>query len=308
LEVAVAKIYRPKLCACGCGEEVRLPSHRFIHGHNKGNQGKLWNEFSRIKASNNHKGKTSSFKGKHHTEEAKEKNRQAHLGRKASLETKIKMRDKRLGSHASEEARANMSKAKKNQSEETRRKIGAKYKGKVIGIDQRRILSEKLTGTKISEETRRKREGYIPSEETRRKLSISGINSWSNYTEEEKKERIKKIYAFNGMKPNKKEEKLLDILTELFPGEWKFTGDFGVVISGKSPDFTNINGQKKLIELFGDYWHKGQNPQDRIDIFKPFGYDTLVVWEKELKDVQSLKMKIQDFCGRKRCVPRGSTV
>ena len=30
-------------------------------------------------------------------------------------------------------------------------------------------------------------------------------------------------------------------------------------------------------------------------IFKPFGYETLVIWEKELKDIELLKMKIEKF-------------
>jgi G:T-mismatch repair DNA endonuclease (very short patch repair protein) len=48
-------------------------------------------------------------------------------------------------------------------------------------------------------------------------------------------------------------------------------------------------------ELYGDYWHKGQNPQDRIDMFKPFGFDTLVIWEKELKDMGAVTERIQEF-------------
>jgi hypothetical protein len=67
------------------------------------------------------------------------------------------------------------------------------------------------------------------------------------------------------------------------------------VVAGKCPDFVNVNGQKKIIELFGDYWHRGQNPQDRIDVFKPFGYETLVIWQRELEDLKSLRHKIFDF-------------
>jgi hypothetical protein len=40
-----------------------------------------------------HKGKSSRGTGFHHSEESKEKNRQAHLGKKASEETKQKLRD-----------------------------------------------------------------------------------------------------------------------------------------------------------------------------------------------------------------------
>jgi G:T-mismatch repair DNA endonuclease (very short patch repair protein) len=38
-----------------------------------------------------------------------------------------------------------------------------------------------------------------------------------------------------------------------------------------------------------------RNPQDRIDAFKPFGFDTLVIWERELKDIENVKNKIQEF-------------
>ena len=98
-----------------------------------------------------------------------------------------------------------------------------------------------------------------------------------------------------GVTPNKPEMKLMNILNELYPNEWKFTGDYSFMINGKNPDFTNVNGQKKLIEMYGDYWHKGDKPQDRIDLFKPYGWDTLVIWEKELKDLEGVKIKIINF-------------
>ena len=53
-----------------------------------------------------------------------------------------------------------------------------------------------------------------------------------------------------------------------------------------NPDFININGEKKVIELFGEHWHdteeKGQ--ENRINKFKQFGFDCIVIWGKELKD------------------------
>ena len=53
-----------------------------------------------------------------------------------------------------------------------------------------------------------------------------------------------------------KSEKLLDnILQQLFSKEYKFVGDGQVIIGWFNPDFININGQKKIIELYGDYWH-----------------------------------------------------
>jgi len=99
-----------------------------------------------------------------------------------------------------------------------------------------------------------------------------------------------------GLKPNKIEQKLDNILQNLFPNEYKYVGDFSFVLGGKNPDFMNVNGQKKLIELFGDYWHKGEDPQIRIDFFKQFGFDTLVVWEHEFTDEKSLELKLKQYC------------
>jgi len=97
------------------------------------------------------------------------------------------------------------------------------------------------------------------------------------------------------IKPNKSESGLFDLLQALYADHYRYSGDYSFWINGKNPDFININGQKKIIELFGDYWHKGEDPQDRIDIFTPYGYDTLVIWEHELKDIEKLKVKIIEF-------------
>jgi very-short-patch-repair endonuclease len=99
------------------------------------------------------------------------------------------------------------------------------------------------------------------------------------------------------LKPNKKEESLATFLEGLYPHKWKYVGDGQLILGGRCPDFLNINGKKQLIELFGDYFHKGQNPQDRIDYFTKYGFSTLVIWEHELKQPEVLKEKIIEFVG-----------
>ena len=106
---------------------------------------------------------------------------------------------------------------------------------------------------------------------------------------------VQKMAKAWNLKPNKPESLLAELLESLYPGQWKYTGDFSFAINGKCPDFVNANGQKKIIELFGDYWHRGQSPQDRIDAFRPFGYETLVIWEHELKEMQSVVNRINEF-------------
>ncbi len=95
--------------------------------------------------------------------------------------------------------------------------------------------------------------------------------------------------------PNKIEMFLQEYLDKLFPNEYKYVGSGEIIISNRNPDFININGKKKIIELFGDYWHKEGEVQERINIFKKEGWETLIIWEHELKNLDKLKEKLVDF-------------
>jgi hypothetical protein len=94
---------------------------------------------------------------------------------------------------------------------------------------------------------------------------------------------------------NKTEELILKLLNSLFPQEYKFVGNFQVFFGGKCPDFININGKKKIIEYFGQYWHREDNPQNRINHFKKYGYDTYIILEKELKNIEELSHHLEQF-------------
>jgi hypothetical protein len=132
--------------------------------------------------------------------------------------------------------------------------------------------------------------------EVRAKLKAKGIERWQDPEYREK--QIEAIFKGLKLLPNKPEKFITKLLDKLFSGEWKYTGagkEKKYRIGGKAPDFTNINGQKKIIEFYGDYWHKDNNPQDRIDLFAKYGFRTLVIWERELKDPNSLVEKICRF-------------
>jgi hypothetical protein len=108
------------------------------------------------------------------------------------------------------------------------------------------------------------------------------------------------------LKPNKPETLLGNMLNVLFPKEYKLNvrGEV-MILGGKIPDFVNVNGQKKVIEMFGDWFHsdkfvkkngcKEDTEKGRIKYFKKLGYETLIVWEKELKDIPKLKQKLIRF-------------
>ena len=76
---------------------------------------------------------------------------------------------------------------------------------------------------------------------------------------------------------------------------FKYTGDGSIIIEGKMPDFININGQKKIIELFGNYWHKKEDEMIRMEYFNKYGYDTLIIWEDEIKNLEAVKTKLIAF-------------
>jgi len=108
-------------------------------------------------------------------------------------------------------------------------------------------------------------------EETQRKMSVTAKMLWPEQQKrlQTKKARRKKSKAakknwqdpkyakkvFAHKSPNKSELKLQTILNKLFPKEYKFVGNGQVVLGGKLPDFINVNGQKKIIEMFGTFYH-----------------------------------------------------
>lgn len=126
-------------------------------------------------------------------------------------------------------------------------------------------------------------------------------------SESQKRKYLDPIYCKNyvkGMKskPNKQERLLKNLLNKIFPDQYKYVGNCNIWIRGKNPDFINKE-EKKIIELFGDYWHgkkitgisKQQHETKRTNHFKNHGYETLIVWEHELKDLESLKRKLENF-------------
>lgn len=125
--------------------------------------------------------------------------------------------------------------------------------------------------------------GKSPSPETRSKISLGAKQVPHT------KEWVRKVVKANNTRPNKKEQALLFILGN----SWQYTGNGDLMVGNKCPDFWN--GDHKLIELYGDYWHRGQNPQARIDYFKKYDYDCLIIWERELKDKDKVMQLVSSF-------------
>lgn len=277
----------PQLCDCGICGLMTNPGRRFIYGHNS--KGKTKENDPGVRAiSEKLKGRTKEndpskkamaeklarlYIGANHHRFGKTKENDMSI-KAQSEKMKGRTKDNNSGMKAMSEKRKGRTKENDTGIKAQSEKITGRTKENDSGY---KIISEKLTG-RTKEEYK-----YL------QKHSENMKEKW------QESEFVTKQMQARCVMPNKQEVKLSDILNELYPGEWKFVGDGQVIIAGKCPDFINVNGQKKIIELFGDYWHKGQDPQDRKDIFKEFGYDTLVIWERELKNHSELKFKIHKF-------------
>ena len=205
------------------------------------------------------------------------------LGKKHSRETLAKLSQShqgprlwRMGFTHTKEARKRMSESHRGVplSEECRKNIGLAHRGKPHPKAKGRISPMK---------------GRHQTENARKVLSEKAKRWWSN------PDNAKKCLVFNS--PNRQEKRLQGILDLMYPGEWRFVGDGQVIIGGKCPDFINVNGQKKIIELYGERWHQEDEPPKRVAAFKPFGYETLVIWVKDLQCIRRLKPILRSFCG-----------
>lgn len=115
-------------------------------------------------------------------------------------------------------------------------------------------------------------------------------------------EFIKK--RLNGLikSPNKPERKLIKIINDnQLP--YKFCGNGEFIIGYKNPDFVNVNGEKKIIEVFGTYWHSDKNKhlqwhgteEGCKSYYCKYGFKTLVIWENELDEPEMVVNKIKQW-------------
>lgn len=106
---------------------------------------------------------------------------------------------------------------------------------------------------------------------------------------EKHRERMRKQNANGYMmqNPNKLEEKFWNMIgrDRLEFASFKFwkTIHKKGEITHITPDF-RVPGTLKLVEVFGDYWHDGEDPMDRISLWESVGCECVVIWEHEIHE------------------------
>jgi len=256
----------PQLCACGFCGLMTKPGSKYITGHGRRKY---------PKPISNHHLCECGFCEELVSSDKRFVCGHSRRGKKCTKEQRKRLSDAHIGIPLSEEHRKNIGLG------------GIGTKGQSKGCTPWNL--GKTTPEEVVEKNRKQALLRMQDPNVRRNLSDSIKELWKSL------EYVTKQMSSRKLHPNKPESFLLSLLEEIYPGEWKFAGDFSFWINGKNPDFVNCNGQKKIIELYGDYWHKGQDPKDREKIFAEYGWDTLIIWENELDSLDKVKSRINEF-------------
>jgi len=166
------------------------------------------------------------------------------------------------GGEKQEETRRKISAANKGSghphTDESKRKLSTSMIGRLKSEDHRKKLSESLKGRKHSP--------------TRIQAIIDGL------TKSRKKPRAM----------TKPEKLVLGILQILFPSgsPFQFAGDrkFWIKMANgryRNPDFV-CESNKKIIEVFGRYWHRNDKTDEVISQYAECGWKCLIVWDDEI--------------------------
>lgn len=247
------------------------------------------------------RGKLNPNWGKPMSAETAARLRKAQSEKPLSDESRARIRSSKLGKlnpnwgkHPSTETRAKMSKAHtgRTHTAEARAKISHAKMGNTDSLGVPRSKEWRLNMSRI--QTLR-----YQNPDARRQTSEARKRNWQN---PEYRDRIIRA-ALKGsqVRPTAPESKVRSILDARFPGEWKYVGDGDVVIGGKNPDFINVNGQKSVVEVFGDWWHGEERtgvPNEkavsaRIAHFAKHGFRCAVVWESEAQEEQVIVDRVE---------------
>ena len=113
---------------------------------------------------------------------------------------------------------------------------------------------------------------------------------------------IKKSRQTMGGKGSPKTEETMKKIIKDNNLPFNFVGDGELMVGTKNPDFVYSLDGRKIIEVFGDYWHRDdiakywhQTEDGCKSYYEAFGYNILIVWEKELKDTDKVLKRVREF-------------
>jgi len=167
----------------------------------------------------------------------------------------------------------------KKRSKETKLKIGKGNKGKEVSTKSKTMMSETRKkcwrNPEVWERYSKARKKMWQDPKFRKKVCETHLENWQD-------PEFREMMAIaRNIKPNNLEL----FFNKLTPDSIRYTGGGGFFIKCKNriylPDF-KVKGQRKVIELWGDYWHKGENPNNMVSEYAEAGWECKVFWESEV--------------------------
>jgi len=223
-------------------------------------------------------GEANPFFGQHHTEETKEKNRQAHLGNKHTEEQNLENSNRLkgrvpywlIGKELSEEHKLKL------KANVPRGKDSPHWKGGEI----ERVCQECEKHFRVCPALVK----YGRAKFCSQQCSMTNRRKRGDF----------------GQSPNKSEQILIDLFSQNnLP--FKFVGNGEVWLGNRNPDFINTNGKKQVIEFLGTHWHPLFDEARKVEHYKKYGFDCLIIWEDELANPDKVAIKTKRFERVKKC-------
>lgn len=134
--------------------------------------------------------------------------------------------------------------------------------------------------------------GKHHTEEVRQQISKASKARWED--NEWAEQMLRKMRQGLHKGPTQPELALAVLLKENGYGGYEYTGDRSLWLDRRNPDFVWHEGHK-IIEMFGVYWHDESEIEPRTKHFAEHGYQTLIIWDYELKDTEQLLAKLKGF-------------
>ena len=156
-------------------------------------------------------------------------------------------------------------------------------KGLTKDIDERVAqCAELLTGRELSYNTKIKLSKSLKEFHKKHPDIVRGENN-GMYGKKLSPEHLKALWSATYQEINKVESSAYRTLIQY---GFKYVGDrkFWLTFKDgthKCPDFINLKA-KTAVEVYGDYWHKNDNPDDIIKKYNEIGWDCYVFWEHEI--------------------------
>jgi hypothetical protein len=219
-------------------------------------------------------GKPSKLRGRHLSAEHKEKDRQAHIGKHHTKETIEKIRTSKTTPYAIELARQG--------------RLGKHHTYGAIERNRQAHLGKHLS----PEHAEKIRQGHR-TPEAREKMRQSTHRCFKD------PEFLKKWSKSNHSK-TRPEKKVHTHLDSVHPNKFGYNGQgqLGIHPDGLTPDFVRLDGIKQVIEVFGSYWHSDPNEvNEKQERYAKHGYESLFIWDYELKDRTAVVQKTSEFVG-----------